>query len=689
MGIFSDWAPKYFDNGLYTIPCNGKKAPVFEGWSKFCEVPPSEDEFEKWTKKYSDSNQIGLLLGPSTKIVAFDFDYAYSSEKCKISEDEFIKDRQRIEKEIMELLPQTSFGKVGMKGWTRFYSWNKGLVNKVANRNGVRLFDFLSTGRQTIIPPSLHSIIDNKKINYRWIDEDFNSNFKLPELNFETIETITSLYCDRTGGGRPQLKDLSRHERVMYFILDAIRIDNNLDRVAESAVSYDLKINGDKPYLTDSKYYISKDAMENSKSFTQKISLWANRHEALKTKDDKKKKSPLTKVSWDHFFETAFFETRKDIFSRDTFIRKSASESWEPIGKYEGILRSYAADRGLPKSSVVDELERWSFEKENMKFLCDLPKWDGIDRIEKISGSISSKEFSKDQIVEIFKHWGVHIFRRVKDPEIQNRCIILKGNQGKGKDSLVKALVKDFKPYYESTTLPGTQKDVLEIVSRLLVVHIEEFDQTKGLDVAFLKSLITQSSSFFREAYGHSPNQKMMRPSFISTANVDDILRDPTGNRRFIVLPIDNISWEYPQGESMQVMSQWKHLFEMGEYFNLQDSTEVSIKTVIDDYTPENLDVSIMALYRAKFALVTGVSDEKTTTPYPLRLSLGYEQVVDILGQISKTLNCSLRRVQTAVKTAGCIVRINSGNLYYKDRTHAAEHYFHKENREKHMNDKF
>jgi len=663
MGIYKEWAGKYFDSGISTIPCNGKKAPIFNDWSKYCETKPTESEIDAWTQKYSDSTQIGMPLGAANGIVAFDFDYEYDPKKCKITEEEFKRDRQRIEGEIMELLPATNIGKVGMKGWTRFYQYNNKLVNKLANRNNVRLFDFLSTGRQTIIPPSLHSSIEDKKVFYKWIDEDLLHAPSLPKLSMEVIETIISLYSDRPKGQRPAVGDLSRHERIMYYILDALKVDHNLERVTAMTVEYDIKINGTNRYLTDPKYYDTADASKNAQEFVQKIFRWSNKHNALMTKEEKKEES-FTPISWDHFFGTAFAESRKDIFSEETFIKKTKTAKWEPIKLYEGVLRSYARTCRLPTSFVVDELDRWAFENTKTEFLCDIPIWDGQDRIDKIAGSMKVTGFTREQVVEIFKHWGVTIFRRVNDSSVQNRCIILKGLQGFGKDTLVRSMLKDFKPYYESTTLPGTPKDVLEIVSRLLVIHIEEFDQTKGMDVGFLKSLITQPTSFFRESYGRTPNSKPMRGSFISTANVDDILRDTTGNRRFIVLPVEEIGWDYPQNESLQVIAQWKSFFGAEMHFKLSDETEAAIKATVQEFTPSNLDESIVELYKARFYAMTSMNG-----PYPYKTELAGSEIMEMLCALTKVFSCSLRRVQMAIKSKGMSRRVTAGILYYIDPT--------------------
>lgn len=662
MGVYSDWAEKYFESGIYTIPCNGKKAPIFEDWTSFCVTPPTEDQVTGWANKYKDSNQIGLLLGPSTGKVGFDLDYKYDPKKCKISEKEFKIDRDRIEKEIMELLPQTPVGKVGLVGWTRIFAWNVNLKNKNANRNGVRLFDFLSTGRQTIIPPSIHSIVDDKKISYRWIDNDLFDAKDLPDISMDVIDTIVSLYSDRPKGQRPALCDLSRHERVMYFIIDALRVDDNLNRISESAILYDKKVNGDKPYLSDEKYYIDKNPLQNAKTFVDKINKWAIRHNALKTKAEQKQQKEFTPVSWDHFFETSFAKIRKDVISKKCFYKLKPELDWGLMDEVEGVLRSYAGQKGLPTTRVVDELSRWTLEKTETDFLCDIPDWDGIDRILEYGNAITSPNFTGSEIADILKQWGSNIFRRVESADNQNRCVILKGPQGLGKDYLVRAMLKDFKPYYESTTMPGTQKDALEICSRLLAVHIEEFDQTKNIDMAFLKSLITQPSAFFRESYGASPNQKIMRPSFISTANVDDILRDPTGNRRFVVVPVTGIKRGYQTNSSLQFLAQWKAYYEAGSYEALSEPLEAKIKAIIDIYTPDDLSVTILDLYTQRMMELTS-----PTATYANKDFLTGAEFAAVKLAMANLAKCGVRKIESCIKSAGLSHKFRDGVRYYKN----------------------
>lgn len=652
MGIFSDNVRRYYERGLITIPCKDKRPILGQNWQKYCEIMPTEEQIDKWELEFKDAQQLGLTLGQSTQIAGFDLDYEYDEKKSTLSKADFAKDKKLVEKQILSLLPPTPAIKSGKKGWTRLYKVEGKLENAQCDRNGIRLFDFLANNKQTIIPPSKYN--DGTDIFYRWIGSPLEDCLDdIPLITQDIINEIKLLLGDSQNGY--DFEANGRHGRLLKWLLDVVKIEPDNKKVASKLVELDIKTNT-IPYLSDPKHFSKyKQPEANALEWIKRVRKFAN-------VEGSGAKTPIGEDGWNYFFENAFKIMKKDIISKEVFIKKEIKDDWLPIRALEDVLRAYANKAKLTFSQTADQLARWIFEKNEMDFLCDVPKWDGIDRVRSFGDSLQSYFFSGEQISDIIKHWGSNIFRRIDSPEYQNRCIILKGNQGIGKDSLVRSMLRDFIPYYESTTLPGTQKDILEIVSRLLVVHIEEFDQTRGIDIAFLKSLITQPSAFFRESYGFSPNKKIMRPSFISTANVDDFLRDPTGNRRFIILPIHAIKWDYPRGDSLQVIAQFKHYFEAKQYELLSTEIEAKIKEIVDAYTPSDLSEAIIEMYRQRFFAIT--SHEGS---YSGLRSLTYPILSKVFADIAKDLQCSVRRVQAVIKSKGYAKRVENGMIYFAE----------------------
>lgn len=142
MGIFADYAPRHFDAGLNVMPVRGKRA-FLPGWSKYCNDPVSDDERAFWLSQYPDFN-IGLPLGPANNLVAVDIDV----------------DDPKIISLLEKILPYSPWRRVGKKGFVQLYRYNgeKTFRVRLQSDNGEpqSLMDFISTGGQVVLPPSIH-----------------------------------------------------------------------------------------------------------------------------------------------------------------------------------------------------------------------------------------------------------------------------------------------------------------------------------------------------------------------------------------------------------------------------------------------------------------------------------------------------------------------------------------------------
>jgi hypothetical protein len=645
MGVFGDWAEKYWDIGLATFPCGTGpqgKGPYIEEWSDWCTAKPSEEMFLGYLKRFSHAQKIGLPLGPANGLVAFDFDYEYKPDKAQISEKEFQKDLRDIERKVMSVLPYTPVKKIGKKGFTSFYKWSPQLLNLQCDRHGVRLFDFLCEGRQTIIPPSLHSIVNDKALHYKWIEQDLMFALDdIPEIEMELIKELKFLL-----GNKSEKKSAGRHDDLFWYAVDMVKVEKDRDKLIQLMIEKDFALHKNHPkgpYLSDLGHNKYPDAIKNADHWLNRIFKYAEKM------PEQLKSNKLSQEGWGYFFESCFYDLRKDILSKKIFVKRDSASPWDSFDPLDGVLRSFAVEQGLQKTFVKDEMQRFSFMRDKVEFLCDLPEWDGVDYVSKYTSCLKSGEFTCDEIAEIFKEWGASIFARIESSKNQNRCIILKGKQNMGKDTFVRSMLEGFDPYYELVSPPSQNKDWLEIVSRLFIVHLEEFDQTAKVDVPFLKSLITQPSTFFRESYGRDPNKKITAPSFISTVNPDDFFRDPTGNRRFIVIPLEGIEFNYPKNISQQVLAQFKAIYDAKNYKCSKD-TELKIKAIIDKLTPESAEDWIEELWveMASEALSLRFNEENKG-PNVITQSMAGE----IFVRIAKMSGCRTGTIRRILKTKG------------------------------------
>ena len=203
------------------------------------------------------------------------------------------------------------------------------------------------------------------------------------------------------------------------------------------------------------------------------------------------------------------------------------------------------------------------FEYESLqkpKLLVDIPEWDGEDRISAMcyavklrdSAGISSCAFS-----ELVKEWCAGVFRRLDDPSFQNRFMIFQGGQGIGKDTLISMLVDGLGQFSVPLSIISEDKDTYINLSRGLVAKVSEFDKSAKTATSTIKDLITAPSTNLRAPYDREARVRVNRCSFISSANVTNLLRDYTGSRRFLVFEFEKIEYLF-EGWGKERIRDWQ-----------------------------------------------------------------------------------------------------------------------------------
>lgn len=160
--IFENWAQIYYENGIPVIPLEPKGKRVFiKEWTTFCSNFPEQSDINSWTVSNPEGN-IGMPLGRAANMIALDID----------TDDE----------DVIAMLPKSPCVKRGQKGETRFFRYSDETIVREFNIGKKCFCEVLSTGRQTVLPPSIHpNIMPDGKRNYiyTWL-----SDLKLTSIDF-------------------------------------------------------------------------------------------------------------------------------------------------------------------------------------------------------------------------------------------------------------------------------------------------------------------------------------------------------------------------------------------------------------------------------------------------------------------------------------------------------------------------
>lgn len=433
-----------------------------------------------------------------------------------------------------------------------------------------------------------------------------------------------------------------RRQVLESYIKELLRKGKPLEE-ATNLVHANDKLLHESPYFSDDNIFgnLAKNSLRAATKFA--IDIYGDEEE-----DEEYK---LYRV----FFDEHFKKARKDIISGR--LLEFDGRQWQSVLLHLDATKSYAKAKGLKPHMVTIHLDRYMHKKRS-ELLIDIPKWDKVDRIGQLKDFVKIKNQSFEIFEEALKEWGANIFRRLYHDVYQNRCIILKGGQGIGKDHLLKSLLNGFGPYYSKFSSNRDERECWSQVTSKLVLHLEEFDQTGQLSVAFLKDLITRDNVTYRSPYDRDAMTKKCVGSFISTVNIDAVLRDETGNRRFAVFEIESIDWKYPKDWSAQVVAQFHDLYRTGYWAKAETwvaVTENNSHFEQVDMVPEYLnywDQKVSMLSRIKY------SNFKELT---------YAQVEGVIMDLCKQSGWRNRAVCSMLKVHGRSRKSHNGTLYWSN----------------------
>lgn len=129
--------------------------------------------------------------------------------------------------------------------------------------------------------------------------------------------------------------------------------------------------------------------------------------------------------------------------------------------------------------------------------------------------------------------------RRVLQPGVKfDLMLVLIGPQGCGKSSAVSILAVQPEWLMDGLELDADGKTVMELLAGRMIVEIAELAGMRRADVEKVKATLTRTHDRGRLAYARIATQQPRTCIFIGTTNLENFLRDMTGNRRFVPVTV-------------------------------------------------------------------------------------------------------------------------------------------------------
>ena len=199
-----------------------------------------------------------------------------------------------------------------------------------------------------------------------------------------------------------------------------------------------------------------------------------------------------------------------------------------------------------------------------------LPKWDGkTDYIEELCKHVVLENETDEEIKRLytmFKKWLVRCIRCALGGAINREVIMFKSDEQRiGKTQFFRYLApKDLKDYYMENPEIGN-KDALISLTENLIINFDEYDKyLKEGNLPVMKSYISQDEPKVRAPYGRKQEKIKRICSCVASTNINDFLRDETGNTRYICFDIKAFDWrEYTKIDVNLVWAQIYHLYKL------------------------------------------------------------------------------------------------------------------------------
>lgn len=237
------------------------------------------------------------------------------------------------------------------------------------------------------------------------------------------------------------------------------------------------------------------------------------------------------------------------------------------------IVEARARDDGLPVEHTRKAITVYANSNRfhPIKDYLDGLEWNRNENITALASYVTDE----DGVFSTYlRCWLIGAVAKVFGERAQNFVPVLSGVQGNGKSSFVHFLCPASlqEAHLSENTIEPDSKDCRLELTRRWVWEIGELASvTKRQDRDALKRFLTTHQISERVPYSRYPLTKPAITSFMATVNPDGggFLDDPTGNRRFVVINITSIDWDYTAIDISQVWAEAVAAFRSGESFNL------------------------------------------------------------------------------------------------------------------------
>ena len=260
----------------------------------------------------------------------------------------------------------------------------------------------------------------------------------------------------------------------------------------------------------------------------------------------------------------------------------------------EGVDAFASELKGFLESDMIDRFNPVE------DYLNSTGEWDGHDHIRDVARMVPT---DNPNWPDLFFRWFLSVvahWQQLDTEHSNNTAPILIGRQGYRKSTFCRILLPpELRMYFTDSLDFRNEVEAERLLGRCLLINIDEFDRLTERQYADVKHLFQKPVVSLRRSYSSVVETQRRYASFIGTSNQEEVLRDSTGNRRFLCIEVTAPIRVDTPIDYRQLYAQAVHAINHGERYWIDDREEAVIREGNELYVQQSpLEVMLRKCYR-------------------------------------------------------------------------------------------
>jgi len=211
-----------------------------------------------------------------------------------------------------------------------------------------------------------------------------------------------------------------------------------------------------------------------------------------------------------------------------------------------------------------------------------------VRRLDRVASDIldvrAESDEERDLLSLLLRRWFISLVARPLCPGCKvDTALILEGAQGIGKSTFFRIVASD--DWFSDTEM-SLDKDALMQLRGTWVYEWAELENVLGRNtVSRVKAFISSTEDKFRPPFGRTPISVKRSGVIVGTTNNQDFLHDPSGSRRFWVVPVGSINPVPLRSQREHLLAEAVAAYRKGERYWLDDAEEVRREALASRFT--------------------------------------------------------------------------------------------------------